>query len=207
MKETSFFRLFIEKIETKNVLLCTNPFYKKKKMITDRPVSIQEQAMRFGTYMGVFWIIKFIFLPLGFSFPLLQLCFVLCTLFVPVLGYLYTRKFRNTCCGGTVSFSRAFLFTVCMYIFAAMLTAVAHYIYFQFIDQGFLMDMYRQQLNETMQMVQGDLANSMEQIMIAFDTVAALTPIQLTFQLISQNVFYGIVLSLPTALLTMRYKK
>lgn len=88
-----------------------------------------------------------------------------------------------------------------------MLTAVAHYIYFQFIDHGFLMDMYRQQLNETMQMVQGDLANSMEQIMIAFDTVAALTPIQLTFQLISQNVFYGIVLSLPTALLTMRYKK
>ena len=94
-----------------------------------------------------------------------------------------------------------------MYIFAAMLTAVGHYIYFQFIDQGFLMDMYRQQLNEAKAMVQGELATSIDQIMIAFDTVAALTPIQLTFQLITQNVFYGILLSLPTGLLVMRYKK
>ena len=145
--------------------------------------------------MGIFWMFKFIFLPLGFSIPLLQLFFILCTLFVPILGYLYARKFRNTYCEGTISFSRAFLFTACMYIFAAMLTAVGHYIYFQFIDQGFLMDMYRQQLT------------SIDQIMIAFDTVAALTPIQLTFQLITQNVFYGILLSLPTGLLVMRYKK
>lgn len=157
--------------------------------------------------MGVFWIIKFIFLPLGFNFPLLQLCFVLCTLFVPILGYLYSLKFRNTCCGGTISFSRAFIFTVCMYIFAAMLTAVAHYVYFQFIDKGFLMDMYRQQLNDLKTIAQDNLANSIDQIMIAFDTVAALTPIQLTFQLISQNVFYGVILSLPTALLVMKYKK
>ena len=163
--------------------------------------------MRFGTYMGIFWMFKFIFLPLGFSIPLLQLFFILCTLFVPILGYLYARKFRNTYCEGTISFSHAFLFTACMYIFAAMLTAVGHYIYFQFIDQGFLMDMYRQQLNEAKAMVQGELATSIDQIMIAFDTVAALTPIQLTFQLITQNVFYGILLSLPTGLLVMRYKK
>ena len=155
--------------------------------------------------MGIFWMFKFIFLPLGFSIPLLQLFFILCTLFVPILGYLYARKFRNTYCEGTISFSRAFLFTACMYIFAAMLTAVGHYIYFQFIDQGFLM--YRQQLNEAKAMVQGELATSIDQIMIAFDTVAALTPIQLTFQLISQNVFYGVLLSLPTALLVMRYRK
>ena len=156
-------------------------------MTTDRPVSIQEPSMRFGTYMGIFWMFKFIFLPLGFSIPLLQLFFILCTLFVPILGYLYARKFRNTYCEGTISFSRAFLFTACMYIFAAMLTAVGHYIYFQFIDQGFLMDMYRQQLNEAKAMVQGELATSIDQIMIAFDTVAALTPIQLTFQLITSN--------------------
>ena len=147
-------------------------------MTTDRPVSIQEPSMRFGTYMGIFWMFKFIFLPLGFSIPLLQLFFILCTLFVPILGYLYARKFRNTYCEGTISFSRAFLFT-----------------------------MYRQQLNEAKAMVQGELATSIDQIMIAFDTVAALTPIQLTFQLITQNVFYGILLSLPTGLLVMRYKK
>ncbi len=176
-------------------------------MTTERPISIQEYAMKFGTYMGIFWIIKFIFLPLGFTIPLLHLLFILCTLFVPVLGYLYARKFRNACCNGAISFFRAFLFTVCMYVFAAMLAAVAHYIYFRYIDQGFLVDMYRMQLNELKETVQGDLGKSFDNFLIAFDTIASLTPIQLTFQLISQNVFYGIFLALPTSLLVMKYKK
>ena len=176
-------------------------------MTPDRPIGIQEHAMRFGTYMGIFWIIKFIFLPLGFKIPLLQLLFILGTLFVPILGYLYARKFRNTYCNGTIPFFRAFIFTVCMYVFAAMLAAVGHYLYFRFIDQGFLFDMYRQHLNEAKAMLQGDLATSIDQLMLAFDTIASLSPIQLTFQLITQNVFYGILLALPTGLLVMKYKK
>ena len=55
-------------------------------MTTERPITLQEYAMRFGTYMGLFWIFKFIFLPIGFSIPLLQLLFILMTLFVPVLA-------------------------------------------------------------------------------------------------------------------------
>ena len=176
-------------------------------MTTDRPIAIQEHAMRFGTYMGVFWIIKFILLPLGFQMPLLQLLFILCTVFVPILGYIYARRFRNLYCEGTISFFRAFLFVVGMYVFAAMLTAIGHYIYFQFIDHGYLFDMYRQQLNEVKAVAQGDLAQSMDQLMVAFDTVSALSPIQLTFQLITQNAFYGILLALPTGLVVMKHKK
>ena len=77
-------------------------------MPTDKPITLQEHAMRFGTFMGIFWIFKFIFLPLGFTIPLLQLLFVLLTLFVPVLGYIYVRKFRNTYCNGEISFFRVF---------------------------------------------------------------------------------------------------
>lgn len=77
-------------------------------MPTDKPITLQEHAMRFGTFMGIFWIFKFIFLPLGFTIPLLQLLFVLLTLFVPVLGYIYVRKFRNTYCNGEISFSVLF---------------------------------------------------------------------------------------------------
>lgn len=92
-------------------------------MPTDKPITLQEHAMRFGTFMGIFWIFKFIFLPLGFTIPLLQLLFVLLTLFVPVLGYIYVRKFRNTYCNGEISFFRAFLFTLYMYLFAALLAS------------------------------------------------------------------------------------
>ena len=185
-------------------------------MPTDKPITLQEHAMRFGTFMGIFWIFKFIFLPLGFTIPLLQLLFVLLTLFVPVLGYIYVRKFRNTYCNGEISFFRAFLFTLYMYLFAALLAAVAHYVYFRFIDQGFLADSYLQQLESIKASAQGDLdqrtlefdpRTSIDQLIQAFDTISSLTPLQLTFQLIFQNIFYGILLAIPTGLVAMKQKK
>ena len=176
-------------------------------MPTDKPITLQEHAMRFGTFMGIFWIFKFIFLPLGFTIPLLQLLFVLLTLFVPVLGYIYVRKFSNTYCNGEISFFRAFLFTLYMYLFAALLAAVAHYVYFRFIDQGFLADSYLQQLESIKASAQGEMVSSIDQLIQAFDTISSLTPLQLTFQLIFQNIFYGILLAIPTGLVAMKQKK
>lgn len=176
-------------------------------MTTDRPVSLQQYAMRYGTFMGIFWIVKFTFLPLGFTIPLLQMLFVLLTCFVPVLGYIYARKFRNIGCEGAVGFRKAFAFTFFMYMFASILTAAGHYIYFRFIDGGYLANMYLEQINALRSATAGELAASMDQAVTVIETLSSLSPLELTFQLMSQNVFYGIVLSLPTALFVMRKKK
>lgn len=176
-------------------------------MTQNQPISLQQTAMYFGTLMGIFWIIKFTFLPLGFTIPLLQLLFVLLTFFVPILGYLYARKFRNRYCGGSITFSRAFAFTVLMYLFAALLAAVAHYIYFRYIDNGFLIDSYIGQLEAMKPTATEELKESIDQFIEGFSLISSLSPIQLTFQLISQNFLYGTLLALPTALLVMRRKR
>lgn len=176
-------------------------------MTQNQPISLQQTAMYFGTLMGLFWIIKFTFLPLGFTIPLLQLLFVLLTFFVPILGYLYARKFRNRYCGGSITFSRAFAFTVLIYLFAALLAAVAHYIYFRYIDNGFLIDSYIGQLEAMKPTATEELKESIDQFIEGFSLISSLSPIQLTFQLISQNFLYGTLLALPTALLVMRRKR
>ena len=176
-------------------------------MTQNQPISLQQTAMYFGTLMGLFWIIKVTFLPLGFTIPLLQLLFVLLTFFVPILGYLYARKFRNRYCGGSITFSRAFAFTVLMYLFAALLAAVAHYIYFRYIDNGFLIDSYIGQLEAMKPTATEELKESIDQFIEGFSLISSLSPIQLTFQLISQNFLYGTLLALPTALLVMRRKR
>ncbi len=176
-------------------------------MTQNQSISLQQTAMYFGTLMGLFWIIKFTFLPLGFTIPLLQLLFVLLTFFVPILGYLYARKFRNRYCGGSITFSRAFAFTVLMYLFAALLAAVAHYIYFRYIDNGFLIDSYIGQLEAMKPTATEELKESIDQFIEGFSLISSLSPIQLTFQLISQNFLYGTLLALPTALLVMRRKR
>ena len=105
--------------------------------------------MLFGTYMGVFWILKFILFPLGlkYNLPFLSFLFMGLTLCVPFMGYYYLRIYRNQVCGGAINFLPAWLFTVSMYIFSALLTAVAHYIYFRYIDHGFILDTYENLLS------------------------------------------------------------
>ena len=176
-------------------------------MTIEQTKSLQEHAMRFGTAMGIFWIFKFIFLPLGFSMPFLQLLFIILTCFVPFLGYRYTRTYRDKYCGGEINFTRAYIFTIFMYFFAALLTSAGHFIYFNFIDNGFITDTYISQLETLKSNVTGDMETSVDQLIDTFNIVAALSPIQLTLQLIFQNIFYGSLLAIPTALLVMKRKK
>ena len=176
-------------------------------MTTERPITLQEYAMRFGTYMGIFWIIKFIFLPAGFTVPILQLLFLMLTCFVPVLGIIYARRYRQLYCGGYMTFGKAFAFTVSMYLFASLLTAAAHYIYFRFIDEGYLVNTYIDRLEMLEASGTEEMKTYISQLADMLGVVSSLSPLEITFQLLSQNFFYGLLMALPTALFAMKYKR
>lgn len=162
--------------------------------------------MLFGTYLGAFWILKFILFPLGLTVPFFLLLFGVLTMCVPFMGYYYVRLYRNQVCGGSIGFLHAWIFTVFMYMFAALLTALAHYIYFRFIDQGFVLNAYEGILNS----VEGNTAMVpgmeiyIEQFKEVLSVLRTLSPIEITMQLMSQNVFYGSLLAIPTALFAMK---
>ena len=68
-----------------------------------------QYAMLFGTYLGGYWILKFILFPLGLTIPFLSFLFVGLTLCVPFMGYYYVRMYRNTVCSGSISFLHAWI--------------------------------------------------------------------------------------------------
>ena len=123
--------------------------------MTDKKPTLQESAMRYGTLMGIFWTLKFVLFPAGMSMPVLLMAFFLLTLIVPVAGFFFVRQYRDRECEGVLNFSRAFLFTSFMYMFAALFTAVAHYIYFRYIDHGMIIATYQDMLT-TMDQVATD---------------------------------------------------
>ena len=164
-------------------------------------------AMLFGTYLGGYWILKFILFPLGLTTPFLSFLFMGLTICVPFMGYYYVRMYRNTACGGSISFLHAWIFTVFMYMFAALLTAMAHYIYFRFIDHGFVINAYESQIDILKQSGVPGIEAYTDVFQETLDNVKSLTPIDITMQLVSWNVFCGSLLALPTALFVMRRKK
>lgn len=172
--------------------------------MTENKGYLQRYAMLFGTYLGGFWILKFILFPVGLTAPFLLFLFGVLTLCVPFMAYYYVRMYRNYVCGGAISFLHACIFTIFMYMFAALLTAVAHYIYFRFIDQGFVLDTYEGLLNNLATNVLPGMEAYVDQLKEALSVMRSLSPIEITMQLMSQNVFYGALLAIPTALFVMK---
>ena len=152
--------------------------------MTENRNYLQKYAMLFGTYMGMYWILKFILFPLGFTIPFLLFLFMCLTLAVPFLGYHYAKMYRNKICGGTI-------------------VAVAHYIYFQFIDHGFIMNQYVNLMQQVTTELPG-MENEKEMLKNAIDSAQALSPIDITMQLLSSDVFFGSLIAIPTALFVMK---
>ena len=170
----------------------------------ERLFPYREDALRYGTYMGLFWIIKFSFLPKGFSVPLLHIVFLPFTLLVPVLGYIFVCKYRNTYNEGSFGFAKAFGFTFVMYVAAILLVAIAHYVYFQYIDHGYFLGCYQQQVQEMIKVYKTLDPQVLDVLNQALDRVSALTPLQIVCQLMNQNIFFSVLLSFFTAIFTMR---
>lgn len=176
------------------------------KRMTEKKINLQWCAMHFGTYMGIYWIAKFILFPTGLNHSTLLLLFIVLTIAVPFVGYRYARSFRDNVCGGTISFSRSWLFLFFMYLFAALLTAVAHYIYFRFFDNGLFSDTYIANI-ESLKAVPA-FAEAMDQSSIeaTIETIRSLTPIKMTMQWFTNNMFWGSILALITSLFVAKKK-
>ena len=175
--------------------------------MTEKKRTFQEDAMRYGTVMGLFWTAKFVLFPLGMQAPLLLMTFFLLTLIVPVVGFFLVRQYRDRECGGVLNFSRAFLFTSFMYVFAAMFVTIAHYIYFRYMDNGLIVNTYQDMLTQMQGVATAEMKASLDQFQQALDIIASLSPLEISIQLITQNIFYCTILALPTALLVMRKPK
>ena len=172
--------------------------------MTEKRKNFQEAAMRYGTVMGIFWTLKFVLFPLGMQSPLLLMAFFLLTLIVPVAGFFLARQYRDRECGGVLTFSRAFLFTSFMYLFAALFVTIAHYIYFRYMDNGLIISTYQDMLNQMNGMATAEMKASLDQFQQALDIIATLSPLEISIQLITQNVFYCTIIALPTALLVRK---
>ena len=137
--------------------------------MTEKRKNFQEAAMRYGTVMGIFWTLKFVLFPLGMQSPLLLMAFFLLTLIVPIVGFFLVRQYRDRECEGVLTFSRAFLFTSFMYLFAALFVTIAHYIYFRYMDNGLIISTYQDMLNQMSGIATADMKASIEQFQLALD--------------------------------------
>lgn len=156
-------------------------------------------AMSYGFSLGIFWIVKYIFYMFSMRFSYLVVIYWGMSLVVPYLAYLLTKRYREDL-GDVISFSQAWRFGVLIYLFAAMLVSVMHYVFYRFVaPPDFLSSAVEQTIVSLKQMqVDSKVISSIESMNFS--------PIHMALQGILNNIFYGIILSLPVAALVCRRK-
>ncbi len=161
---------------------------------------LNQYAMLLGTYMGVYWIAKFCLIPAGLTNTFLMLLFIGLTLCVPFMAYFYTKLYRDRVLGGGIGFTHAWLFITSMFIYASLLTAVGHYVYLEFMDNGYIINTYNGMLNELKAEQIPGTEEYITQMRQGLELLAGMSPIELVVQQLSNNIFIGMLLALPIAL-------
>lgn len=162
-----------------------------------------------GAIMGVMWIISFVCFIAQFYMPLLNMAALIFGVASIIISAIRLRNFRDNILGGVISYWRAYGYSLLTYFYAALLLAAAQYIYFQFIDHGFLLNQYTAMASspefKSIMTLYGIKADEMK---LTMDTIATLRPIDIALQFLTTNLFLGIVISWPmAALIKSKYKR
>lgn len=108
--------------------------------------SRSERAMFYGTIFGAIMVVANICYLLGLKSQLFSILFLVLTVSSPIIaGRLAIFYRKNEQEEDSMSFTSAWFFLIIMYICAAILTAIAQFIYFTYIDGGYFMSNILQQ--------------------------------------------------------------
>ena len=177
-------------------------------MTTQEYIQLRAFARVDGTYVGILWIASFACYLGGLSSPMLGLVGGILAVASPFFAAKRLIKFRDDISNGEISGRRSMLYYALMFFYASLLFALAQYLYFAFLDGGYLMREYTSMLSSP-EMKQAMQAYGMtaDQLMEGLTEFANTSPIMTALNIMTMNITIGLIFSLPVSLITRRARK
>lgn len=161
--------------------------------MTEKNDNIIQIARKLGLMLGLFYIIRFICIPLSMTYPGLSVLYALMFVSAPFLyGYL-TMIVREKKLNGNLSFKQGFLFLFNMIFCGTLLEALAQFIYFRFIDGRMLTKWYITNLTEFENQVGTDAY--IEQMKEYVNTLSSLSAIDITMTMFTNSIIWTFIFS------------
>ncbi|MCI6080123.1 MAG: DUF4199 domain-containing protein [Prevotella sp.] len=177
-------------------------------MTTQEYIQLRAFARVDGTYVGILWIASFACYLGGLSSPMLGFVGGILAVASPFFAAKRLIKFRDDIRDGEISGRRSMLYYALMFFYASLLFALAQYLYFAFLDGGYLMREYTSMLSSP-EMKQAMQAYGMtaDQLMEGLKEFANTSPIMTALNIMTMNITIGLIFSLPVSLITRRARK
>lgn len=162
-------------------------------------VQLKAFARQDGVILALTWIASFILMIYTPQYSYGNLL----ALSTPFIVGWRLCAFRNYALDGKISFRRGFAYSCYTFFYASLVFALCQYAYIKFIDG----DSIKNMLAETVKVltpVYQEQGLSLNEINSAASMMASLRPIDLSIIFMMQNLFIGLLLSLPLALIFKR---
>jgi hypothetical protein len=116
-------------------------------------------------------------------------------------------KFRDYGREGVISFRRGYAYTVFVFFYGGVLFAIAQYLYFAYMDHGFLLSQFSKMVtSEEMQQVLKQYGMT-QMVDESLREMANTRPIDYALNMLTINISLGFILGLPLGLIMQRSVK
>ena len=106
-----------------------------------------QASMRYGTMLGALWIAAFAVYIAALTTPSLSPLFLILLVASPIVACCLGIKYRKQERGNKLGFIEAWSFMTISYLCASVLSAIACYIYFRFMDNGVVLTSFKEQID------------------------------------------------------------
>ena len=166
-------------------------------------VQLKAYARQYGVVLALVWAASFlsiVFAPASVLGSLLALS-------TPIVVGWFLVRFRNDALDGHISFRRGFAFSCYTFFYASLLFAAVQFVYLRFFDHGAFMAMLGESIKTMEDVYRHEGATALQavgQMKRTISVIGQLSPLQLTFVIMMDNILMGVLLSLPIALACRR---
>ena len=170
-------------------------------------IQLQAYTRYDGALTAVVWTVSFALYIAGISNPLSMMAGMGLAVFSPFFIAMRLRRYRDCVLDGCISFRRAYIYSFSVFCHAALLFAIAQYVYFAFLDNGYLIGCMTELLSEreAKQMIQ---AYGMEKaVNESLQAIRTVRPIDYALNNLSLNFIIGLAASLPIAGIMRRERR
>ena len=173
-------------------------------MTPEEYVQLKAFARQDGALLSLMWIGGFVCYILGMTNPLMGMLSVMLIVASPFFAASRLRHFRDYAREGLISFRRGYAYTVLTFFYAGLLLAVAFYVYFAFIDKGFLVSRLMEVMNSDEGREALQTYGMVDEMREGMKELASLRPIDFALNMLTVNIMTGFFLGLPIAAVMRR---
>ena len=169
-------------------------------------IQLKAYARQVGFYLALLWTTSFVCYILGIKNQFLEMLALGLAIMTPFFVANRLRRFRDEGREGLISFRRSYAYIVFVFFYGAVLLAVVHFIYFAYIDHGYLLSSFAKMMSssEGKELIsQYGMTQMMEE---SLEAMANTRPIDYALNILTFNLMVGFVLGVPIGLVMHRSK-